>query len=183
MQKTKGNYKQNNTFIYPHTKYINDDNCYEKMDARDGDMAIQGGVIVEQEEILRPQLIIDSYQNRFLPQEPDERVFSIDKIKDGSIIKLFDKTPKPVNPTDVVCPHFYELKWANGCNFNCAWCYLNGTYRFLSGGKKPRLKNVDVVLNHLDCFFNSVDGRFLLNSGELSDSLLFENDGAPLTQR
>jgi len=115
--------------------------------------------------------------------ESTQRIFPINKIKDGSIIKLFDKTPEPKKPTDVVCPHFYELKWANGCNFNCAWCYLNGTYRFLPGGKKPRLKNIDTILEHLDCFFTEVNGNFLLNSGELSDSLLFENDGAPLTRK
>jgi spore photoproduct lyase len=113
-----------------------------------------------------------------------EKQFPIDKIKDGSIIKLFDKTPKPEKLTDVVCPHFYELKWANGCNFNCAWCYLNGTYRFLKRGKKPHLKDINKILNHLDCFFNDVHSeRFILNSGELSDSLLFENNGAPLTKK
>lgn len=115
---------------------------------------------------------------------PFTREFPVDKIKDGSIIKLFDKTPEPKNPTDVVCPHFYELKWANGCNFNCAWCYLNGTYRFLSRGKKPHLKDIDTILDHLDYFFKNVNNRkFLLNSGELSDSLLFENDEAPLTRK
>ena len=84
----------------------------------------------------------------------------------------------------MVCPHFYELKWANGCNFNCAWCYLNGTYRFLSRGKNPHLKDINTILDHLYYFFDTVNNRsFLLNSGELSDSLLFENDEAPLTRK
>jgi len=109
--------------------------------------------------------------------------FPVSKIKDGSIITLFNKTPVPKDPTDVVCPHFYELKWANGCNFNCSWCYLNGTYRFLKGGKKPRLKDIDIIMDHLSLFLTEVNGHFLLNSGELSDSLLFENDGAPLTKK
>ena len=109
--------------------------------------------------------------------------FPICRVKDGSIITLFDKTPEPKLKKDVVCPHFYELKWANGCNFNCAWCYLNGTYRFLPKGKKPHLKNIDTILDHLDYFLKNVNGSFLLNSGELSDSLLFENDGAPLTKK
>ena len=43
------------------------------------------------------------------------------KVGDGSIITLFDKTPYPENDNDVVCPHFVELKWANGCDFNCAF--------------------------------------------------------------
>ena len=63
------------------------------------------------------------------------------KVGDGSIIKLFDRTPPPRKDTDVVCPHFLELKWANGCPFNCAWCYLQGTFRFLDRGKKPFIKD------------------------------------------
>jgi len=62
------------------------------------------------------------------------------KVADGSIITLFDKTPFPEKDEDVVCPHFIELKWANGCNFDCAWCYLNGTLRFRPMKKKPYLK-------------------------------------------
>jgi spore photoproduct lyase len=39
-------------------------------------------------------------------------------------------------------------------------------------------------LDHLDCFFKTVkNDSFILNSGELSDSLLFENNGAPLTKK
>jgi len=109
--------------------------------------------------------------------------FPVNKIDDGSIIKLFDKTPRPTRLTDVVCPHFYELKWANGCNFNCAWCYLNGTFRFRPQGKKPYKKNVTKVVDHLDKFFQYTNGTsYLINSGEISDSLVFENDGAPLTR-
>jgi spore photoproduct lyase len=67
-------------------------------------------------------------------------IFPIVKVKDGSIITLFDKTPIPKFSNDVVCPHFYELKWANGCNFNCVWYYLNGTFRFRPHGKKPYKK-------------------------------------------
>ena len=109
--------------------------------------------------------------------------FPITKVGDGSIITLFNKTEMPKEKSDVVCPHFYELKWANGCGFNCAWCYLNGTYRFLYCGKKPRLKNLDIIQQDLSMFLTNVKGHFLLNSGELSDSLLFEDDGAPLTRK
>jgi len=41
------------------------------------------------------------------------------KIKSGSIVKLFDKTPAPKKQNDVYCPHFWELKYANGCKFDC----------------------------------------------------------------
>jgi spore photoproduct lyase len=104
------------------------------------------------------------------------------KVGDGSIIKLFDKTPYPEKPTDVVCPHFLELKWANGCRFNCAWCYLQGTFRFRPMKNKPYLKDMNKTMAHLMAFFNKVKEPYILNSGELSDSLVFEYNGAALTQ-
>lgn len=96
-------------------------------------------------------------------------------IRDGSIITIFDKTPQPKDITDVWCPHFVEFKWANGCNFNCAWCYLNGTLRFRPMGKGPYVKDPDKIKQHLSEFFDTVKKPSLLNSGELSDSLV--NDG------
>jgi hypothetical protein len=30
-----------------------------------------------------------------------------------------------------------ELKWAYGCPFDCAWCYLKGTFRFLVSAMLP----------------------------------------------
>jgi len=71
-------------------------------------------------------------------------------VSDGSIITLFDKTPFPEKDNDVVCPHFVELKWANGCNFDCAWCYLNGTLRFRPMKKKPYLKDKCKIIKHLE---------------------------------
>ena len=70
----------------------------------------------------------------------------VQQVGDGSIIKRFDKTPFPKNPSDVICPHFLELKWANGCRFDCAWCYLNGTMRFRPMGKAPYLKDKKKIL-------------------------------------
>jgi spore photoproduct lyase len=103
-------------------------------------------------------------------------------LADGSIITLFDKTPYPSQDTDVVCPHFVELKWANGCNFDCAWCYLNGTLRFRPMGKKPYLKDLDKIRTHLENYFRQVRTPTILNSGELSDSLAFEGNGNALSR-
>ena len=183
MRKKKEKYKINNTFTGPRLKLISKNNRICNKDMSNGGQKIQYKLMVEEKQILQPELIVDQLDYSF-QQKPFERFFPVDKIKDGSIIKLFNRTFEPAKLTDVVCPHFYELKWANGCNFNCAWCYLNGTYRFLNRGKKPYLKNINTTLAHLDYFFNVVKNRsFLLNSGELSDSLLFENDGAPLTKK
>ncbi|MEX2706533.1 MAG: radical SAM protein, partial [Candidatus Freyrarchaeum guaymaensis] len=106
-----------------------------------------------------------------------EREVVVDRVGDGSIIKLFDRTPPPEKPTDVVCPHFLELKWANGCYFNCAWCYLNGTYRFHPEWKngKPNIKDFGAIREHLKTFLQGNGVRpEILNAGELSDSLLAE---------
>lgn len=104
----------------------------------------------------------------------------IERISDGSIITRFNKTPLPKKPNDVVCPHFLEFKWANGCNFDCSWCYLNGTFRF-SGGKRPKLKSLPKIWRHLYTFLNAESPPELLNAGELSDSLLFENNDVQWT--
>jgi hypothetical protein len=40
-----------------------------------------------------------------------EKQVLVQQVGDGSIIKRFDKTPMPMNPQDVICPHFLELKW------------------------------------------------------------------------
>lgn len=103
-------------------------------------------------------------------------------VGDGSIITRFDRTPLPRKPTDVVCPHFLEFKWANGCDFDCAWCYLNGTFRF-GGGKAPKLKPLSRIWKHLYALLLSQSEPELLNAGELSDSLLFENRSVDWTGR
>lgn len=102
------------------------------------------------------------------------------EVGDGSIIKFFDKTPFPKKATDVVCPHFLELKWANGCDFNCAWCYLQGTFRFRPMGKKPYLKDEEKIKEHVSAFLEKFSEPAILNSGELADSLVFEGNGFSL---
>ena len=104
-------------------------------------------------------------------------------VGDGSIIKRFDKTPVPQNQTDVVCPHFLELKWAYGCPYNCAWCFLKGTLRMLKTKTKPVIKEYDKIEKHLQSFFDSdSDSKELLNSGELADSLMTENCEEPFSK-
>jgi spore photoproduct lyase len=83
------------------------------------------------------------------------------------IIVYFSKTP-----FDIVCPHFWELRWAFGCPFDCAYCYLQGTGR---GNKNPRYRPIIKVVRAIDKAFR--DEYFLkhpsiFNSGELSDSLM-----------
>ncbi len=115
-------------------------------------------------------------------REMNERRGGPRAIRDGSIITIFDKTAKPVNKNDVFCPHFVEFKWANGCNFNCAWCYLNGTLRFRPMGKGPHVKPPEKIKQHLKEYFKLVKLPTLLNSGELSDSFVNDGNGFSLTK-
>jgi len=105
------------------------------------------------------------------------------KIGDGSIITRFEKTPLPIKLTDVVCPHFLELKWATGCPFHCSWCYLNGTLRFAPRKTKPYVKDYGKIEHHVRAFLENVDWcDEILNTGELSDSLMYERNGNPFSK-
>jgi len=83
------------------------------------------------------------------------------------IIVYFSKTP-----SDIVCPHFWELRWAFGCPFDCAYCYLQGTGR---GNKNPKYRSEKKVITALDKAFKHeyfLKYPSIFNSGELSDSLM-----------
>jgi spore photoproduct lyase len=96
------------------------------------------------------------------------------QVGDGSIIKRFDRTPFPREERDVVCPHFLELKWAYGCPYDCAWCYLKGTLRFSPRGAKPTIKNLEKVRRHTTAFLEADSEPEILNTGEIADSLMYE---------
>lgn len=86
----------------------------------------------------------------------------------NGLICQFSKTP-----SKIVCGRFWELRWAFGCPFNCAYCYLRGTRR---GNMTPRYVKLETILSLLDEVFN--DPEFnnrkpaFFNSGELCDSLM-----------
>lgn len=107
----------------------------------------------------------------------------IQRIGDGSIVTRFDKTAIPQSQTDVVCPHFLELKWAYGCPFDCAWCFLKGTLRMLNTKTKPVVKEYCKIQKHVQSFFeNDEQSNELLNTGELADSLMTENTREPFSK-
>jgi len=106
----------------------------------------------------------------------------VSKVNDGSIITRFDKTPIPKRKIDVVCPHFLELKWAYGCPYDCAWCYLKGTFRFRPEGKSPVVKPYDKIKLHTEVFLNEVKEPEVLNTGEIADSLMHEYAPVPFTK-
>ena len=103
-------------------------------------------------------------------------------VGDGSIIKRFDKTPVPIKQTNVICPHFLELKWAYGCPFDCAWCYLKGTFRFLPTGTKPVIKDYKKIELHTKRFLSESMTPEILNTGEIADSLMWESSSNPFSK-
>lgn len=103
-------------------------------------------------------------------------------VADSSIITRFDKTPLPSRSTDVICPHFIELKWAYGCPFDCAWCYLKGTFRFHPTKTKPVIKDLTKVELHTRRFLEEVSTPEILNTGEIADSLMSEGTSQPFSR-
>ena len=96
-------------------------------------------------------------------QKPPKAVTSYGR----GIVSQFDKTPP-----SIACGRFWELRWAFGCPFDCAYCYLRGTSK---GNMKPRYIKVEYVLKALDEAFESVKEPSIFNSGELSDSWMNPN--------
>ena len=106
----------------------------------------------------------------------------VEQVGDGSIIKRFDKTPPPTKSTSVICPHFLELKWAYGCPFDCAWCYLKGTFRFLPTRTKPVVKDYGKIEFHVRRFLGVLTIPEILNTGEIADSLMWEGSSTPFSR-
>ena len=106
----------------------------------------------------------------------------VDKVNDGSIVNRFDKTPLPIKSTSVVCPHFIELKWAYGCPFDCAWCYLKGTFRFHPTKTKPVFKDLKKIELHTRTFLEEIEKPEILNTGEIADSLMGEALSCPFSK-
>ena len=106
----------------------------------------------------------------------------VNRVADSSIINRFDKTPLPTKSTSVVCPHFLELKWAYGCPFDCAWCYLKGTFRFRPQGTKPVVKDYEKIGLHTRRFLEEVTTPEILNTGEIADSLMSEGTSQPFSK-
>jgi hypothetical protein len=106
----------------------------------------------------------------------------VERVNDGSIITRFDKTPLPKRNSDVVCPHFLELKWAYGCPYDCSWCYLKGTFRFRPEGKSPVIKDYEKIELHTKSFLEECEIPEILNTGEIADSLMGENTEKPFSE-
>ncbi len=108
-----------------------------------------------------------------------KRQILVRRINDGSIISRFDKTPLPKKQAGIICPHFLEMKWAYGYPYDCSWCYLKVTFRFLPEGKGPGIKEYKKIELHTLTFLEECKIPEILNTGEIADSFMAKNNDKP----
>lgn len=78
-------------------------------------------------------------------------------------------------PAKTVCPNFYLLDHARGCNFNCSYCFLRDSEY---GHKERRLFNdKERLFAEIEEWIDK-DGleTYLANAGNMTDALSFENE-------
>ena len=78
-------------------------------------------------------------------------------------------------PAKTVCPNFYLLDHARGCNFNCSYCFLrdseyNRKERRVFGDLKRLKQELRVWISQQDL------ETYLANAGNMTDSLTFEKE-------
>ncbi len=90
----------------------------------------------------------------------------------SKFVEIFRSTP-----VQTVCPNFYVLSHANGCMFSprCSYCYLKSSFWFLKD--EEAFINVDQMVKEIRRWI-AMDGleSYVLNTGNLSDSLAFEEE-------
>jgi spore photoproduct lyase len=91
----------------------------------------------------------------------------IERPRRSRFIRYFDKTPP-----GIVCPHFYILAHANGCVYNCAYCYLQLTFR--GQVRQTVFTNRDAMFAEVRQFLARAEPS-ALNAGELSDALAVDH--------
>jgi len=124
-----------------------------------------------------------TYQKRGQPQpvEPDsEPLFNLNKKiqrKRGFVLRkrhtafihYFDKTPP-----GIICPHFHILAFANGCVYQCQYCYLNLTLRHWPD--PTVFSNTARMFQEIREWLLATREPSVLNAGELSDSLVWDRE-------
>lgn len=88
----------------------------------------------------------------------------------SKFVEIFRSTP-----TKTVCPNFYVLAHANGCGFAplCTYCYLKSSFWHLKG--QHAFTNRAKMLKEIGTWIRRDNlESYVLNAGNLSDSLSFE---------
>jgi len=87
----------------------------------------------------------------------------------SKFIHYFDKTPK-----GIICPHFYILAFANGCVYECDYCYLKLTLRHWP--EPTVFSNTARMFQEIRYWLHTTEKPSVLNAGELADSLLWDKE-------
>lgn len=80
-----------------------------------------------------------------------------------------------LTPPRTVCPNFYLLAHGNGCMFSpqCSYCYLKSSFGHLR--EQEVFSNVEEMMEEVHHWIARDDlESYMLNTGNLSDSLTFE---------
>lgn len=110
---------------------------------------------------------------------PDqERLSCQRRERKSKFVDIFRTTP-----ANTVCPNFYVLAHADGCSFapQCSYCYLKSSFWFL---RSPEVfTNFDKMIAETRAWLARDElESYVLNTGNLSDSLVFE-EARPLIGR
>lgn len=73
---------------------------------------------------------------------------------------------------DDECRGFWRLALGNGCHLGCSYCFLSGTFPYLT---KPVIYNDEPDMRERIGHWLEKDGHLVLNTGELSDGLAFDD--------
>jgi DNA repair photolyase len=93
------------------------------------------------------------------------------RARKSQFVQIFRTTP-----ARTVCPNFYVLSHANGCRFKprCTYCYLMSSFWYLR--EDQAFTNVDKIVREIRRWMGKHDlESYVLNTGNLSDSLTFED--------
>jgi DNA repair photolyase len=92
------------------------------------------------------------------------------RARSRKFVEIFRTTPPAT-----VCPNFFVLSHANGCTFapQCTYCFLKSSFWYLT--EPLAFDNVDKMLAEIRRWISRDDlESYVLNMGNLSDSLVFE---------
>ncbi len=100
----------------------------------------------------------------------DKRIACLPRERRTEFVEIFRTTP-----AQTVCPNFYVLRHANGCTFTplCTYCYLKSTFWYLNA---PQVfTNIEEMVEQVRAWIGEDNlESYMLNTGNLSDSLGFE---------
>jgi len=128
-------------------------------------------------EIIKVTSPTDKAKKLLLLVMPSGKTKIEDKINAGKkIFHLGYRKTKFIDvfepPEGVVCYKFQKIVWGSQCPFDCAYCFLQLTYRIFP--YVQQYLNLDKLFQEMDKLNDKLNKPVILNSGELADSLALD---------